>query len=96
MKNAETISLFVLKDWDFHLAVARATHNQLMNTLMEILGGLLHKETSKIIKYSETTKDDTINITKKLLDALRNRDSERAKELMIKHLRVIDILIKDN
>jgi GntR family transcriptional regulator, transcriptional repressor for pyruvate dehydrogenase complex len=96
MKDANTTSLFVLKDWDFHLSVAKATHNQLMNTLMNILGGLLHKETSKIIKYSETTKDDTIRITEKLIMAFRNRDSEKAKELMIEHLKVINRIIEAN
>ena len=95
MKNAETISLFVLKDWDFHLAVARATHNQLMNTLMEILGGLLHKETSKIIKYSETIRSRTIRVTTKLVEAIRNRESMNAKNLMIDHLKGIDDIIKE-
>jgi DNA-binding FadR family transcriptional regulator len=96
MKNADTISLFVLKDWDFHLSVARATHNQLMNTLIEILGGLLHKETSKIIKYSIRTRDKTIKITEKLIEAFYNKDSNLARELMIEHLNVINTIIQEN
>jgi GntR family transcriptional regulator, transcriptional repressor for pyruvate dehydrogenase complex len=47
MKNANTTSLYIIKDWDFHLSVVKATHNQFMNTLMEVFVELLHKETFK-------------------------------------------------
>jgi len=91
MKNANTTGLFIIKDWDFHLSVAKATHNQFMSTLMEIFVGLLHKETFRIINCSESIKDRTIKTIEKFVKALRNRDSERARELMIENLKGIEI-----
>lgn len=89
MKNAETIRIFFIKDLQFHLAIARATHNEVMNILMKIFGELLHHETNKILDFTSKSQQKTITITAKIVDAIKKRDSEEAKEFMIEHLKTV-------
>jgi len=53
---------FVVKDLEFHLTIAKATHNPFMDGLMKIIGEMLYKETEKIIYLSKDTKEHTIKI----------------------------------
>ena len=87
MKNAETTKIFFIKDLQFHLAIAKATRNEVMNILMNIFGELLHHETNKIRDFTGKSKQRTITITTKIVDAIKKRDSEGAKEFMIEHLK---------
>lgn len=91
MKQAKTIREFVREDLNFHLCISNATHNPLMKTLMKVFGDILHKETNKIIKHSLETREETIKITQKIVEAIINREDIKAKELMIKHVKVLKI-----
>ena len=96
MKNSKSIREFVREDLNFHLAITEATHNPLMNALMKVFGEMLHKETNEIVEHSINTRDRTLEITEKLVEALKNRESEKAKQLMISHMQVIEKSIEDN
>jgi len=60
-----------------------------MNGLMKIIGEMLYKETRKIIKISKDTRINTIETTRNLVQAIKKRNSEQAKELMSEHIRNI-------
>lgn len=94
MEKTDTVRGFVLKDLEFHLMIAKATHNPLMNILMKIFGELLHKETNKIVECSKETRNQSLQVSKKLVEAIKKRDSQKAKELMIEHINIIDGAIK--
>ncbi len=49
--SSKNLNSFVIKDLEFHLTIAKATHNPFMNGLMKIIGEMLYKETQKITKY---------------------------------------------
>jgi len=87
MKNIENINIFIIKDLEFHLSIAKATHNPLMNTLMRIFGELLHQETNTIKKYSKESQTRTVETSSKLVKAIQDKYPEKASELMILHLR---------
>src|SRR6056297_955421 len=83
--NAE----FVREDLNFHLYIANVTHNPLMNTLMKVFGAMLHRETNQITQESVRTKEKTIEITGRLVEAMMNREADKAKELMLEHIRLV-------
>jgi len=95
IKNSTDIHDFVRLDFNFHLYIAKATHNPLMNTLMKIFGEMLHKETHKIVEHSKNTKSRSIETTQKLVDSIKNRNSARASEMMEKHRQIIEDSIKE-
>lgn len=90
MKKSDSIRLFVVKDLDFHMAIADATHNKFMSTLMKIIGDLLHNETNEITQYSIPIKDKIINVSDEICKAIKNKDEEKAKKLMIDHLAIVE------
>jgi len=55
---------------------------------------MLYKETEKIIEISRDTRKTTIKTTKDLVQAIKKRNVEQAKELMIKHIRNVRISLK--
>jgi GntR family transcriptional regulator, transcriptional repressor for pyruvate dehydrogenase complex len=92
--NTKDINSFFVKDLEFHLTIADATHNPIMSGLMKIITEMLYKETQKIISISKYTKDNTIEITRKLVEAIKQRDALEAKRLMEDHIRDIRISLE--
>lgn len=87
--KSKDLNSFVVKDLEFHLTIAKATHNPIMNGLMKIIGEMLYKETRKIIEISGDTRKNTIETTRNLVQAIKQRNAEKAKELMSEHIRNI-------
>lgn len=87
--KSKDLNSFVVKDLKFHLTIAKATHNPIMNGIMKIIGEMLYKETQKIIEISRDTRENTIKTTRNLVQAIRKRNPEQAKELMSEHIRNI-------
>jgi len=92
--NSKDTNTFFVKDLQFHLTIAKATHNPIMNGLMKIIVEMLYKETQKIIEISEDTRENTIETTRDLVQAIKNRNAEQAKELMSKHIRNIRVSLE--
>jgi len=84
--KSKDLNSFFVKDLEFHLTIAKATHNPIMNGLMKIIGEMLYKETEKIIEMSRDTRENTIETTRNLVQAIKQRNAEQAKELMSKHI----------
>lgn len=87
--NSKDLNTFFVKDLEFHLTIAKATHNPIMNGLMKIIGEMLYKETQKIIEISKDTRENTIKTTRNLVQAIKQRNAKQAKELMSKHIKNI-------
>ncbi|MGM0421318.1 MAG: FadR/GntR family transcriptional regulator [Bacillota bacterium] len=94
MKDAENVREFVREDLNFHLCIASASHNPLMNTLMKVFGEMLHKETNHIVEQSVETQNQTLEVTQKLVEAIKRRDEIEAKKLMVEHVKIIEEAIK--
>jgi len=93
--KSKDLNTFVVKDLEFHLTIAKATHNPIMNGLMKIIGEMLYKETQKIIEISKDTRVNTIETLRDLVQAIRQRNAQQAKELMSEHIRNIKESLKD-
>jgi len=92
--SSKDLNSFVVKDLEFHLTIAKATHNPFMNGLMKIIGEMLYKETQRIIGMSGYTRENTIETTRNLVQAIKKRNAEQAKELMSEHIRNIRISLE--
>ena len=93
--KSKDLNSFVIKDLEFHLTIAKSTHNPFMYGLMKIIGEMLYKETQRIIGRSRYTKENTIENTRNLVRAIKQRDAEKAKELMGEHIRDIRVSLED-
>ena len=87
--SSKDLNTFFVKDLEFHLTIAKATHNPIMNGLMKIIVEMLYKETHKIIEISKDTRENTIKTTRNLVQAIKQRNAVQAKELMSEHIRNI-------
>jgi GntR family transcriptional repressor for pyruvate dehydrogenase complex len=92
--KSKDLNSFVVKDLEFHLAIAKATHNPFMNGLMKIIGEMLYKETQRIIGRSRYTRENSIETIRNLVQTIKQRNSEQAKEWMSKHIRNIKESLK--
>jgi len=93
--SSKDLNTFFVKDLEFHLTIAKATHNPIMDSFMKIIGEMLYKETEKIIYFSKDTKEYTIKILYNLVKTIRERKPDEAKKWMIKHIRSIKLSLKD-
>ena len=92
--KSKDLNSFVVNDLEFHLAIAKATHNPFMNGLMKIIGEMLYKETQRIIGRSRYTRENSIETIRNLVQTIKQRNSEQAKEWMSKHIRNIKESLK--
>lgn len=92
--KSRDLNSFVVKDLELHLTIAKATHNPFMNGLMKIIGEMLYKETQRIIGISRYTRENTIETTRSLVQAIKQRNTEKAKELMSKHIRDVRVSLE--
>ncbi|MEK3887694.1 FadR/GntR family transcriptional regulator [Bacillus sp. FSL K6-3431] len=76
-------------DLRFHMAIARATHNQilihLMRSVSEIMVNVL-RETREVLIYSEKKAAQLIKEHQLIYDAIKGRQSEKAQKYMLEHL----------
>jgi GntR family transcriptional repressor for pyruvate dehydrogenase complex len=77
-------------DLKFHIAIARASHNNLLVSLMNSVSetmAVTMRETRRIWIYShETTSERLYHEHKNIFESIRVRDANRAQQLMLTHL----------
>jgi len=87
---AHEIQEFIKKDVQFHYAIAKASNNDIMIKIAEILRDLLRQLISKIFEsYPEKlpeTMEQTINFHQAIFTAIRNRDPDAARMRMEEHI----------
>jgi len=83
LKSSKDVQEFVREDLNYHLHLASVTHNPLINTLMKVLGEMLHREPHHIAQESIRIKEKAIVVTVKLVKIISNREEEKTKELIL-------------
>lgn len=84
--SKNTSNEYFIKDLEFHIYLAKMTHNPLMYEIMKVFGEMIYKETQRFIEDSTKTKEHTINTLGSLVQAIKERKAETAKQLMIEHI----------
>jgi GntR family transcriptional repressor for pyruvate dehydrogenase complex len=90
----EDNSAFVEADLDFHLAVARAGHNELLEQFYYLARSLLADVITEIIKLSNV-KEDAIEIQQQIAEAIAGHDHIKARQAAVDHMAIIDSLITE-
>jgi GntR family transcriptional regulator, transcriptional repressor for pyruvate dehydrogenase complex len=76
-------------DMRFHMAIANATHNDilihLMRSVSEVMVGVL-RETREVLIYSEQKTGSLIQEHQMIYDAIQAREPEQAYQFMLTHL----------
>ena len=77
--------LGVEADTGFHESLANAVHNEILVKIMDMLRYMAVKIRQKTLVLPGT-KAQTINDHKKILEAVKNKDSDQAAKMMKKHI----------
>jgi GntR family transcriptional repressor for pyruvate dehydrogenase complex len=80
---------FVEADWEFHLAVAKAGDNALLETFYHVSRRLLVDVLSDLVKLPRI-KEDAIRLQRAIADAITRHDPERARQAALDHMRSIE------
>lgn len=76
-------------DTDFHLAIAKATHNHLLISLMGSVSDLISetiRETRKVLLYSEKQSDHLFVEHEQIFEAIKSKNPDLASKTMFNHL----------
>ncbi|ASK62455.1 GntR family transcriptional regulator [Virgibacillus phasianinus] len=76
-------------DLDFHLAIANATHNQMLINLMSSVSDIMvesMRETRRLLLYSEEGMTTLYKEHQLIFDAIQSGQSEKAQKHMLDHL----------
>jgi len=79
---------FIEADLDFHLALAEATQNALIPTLIDSIVDLLREQRARIFRVEGGPQRGQFH-HKRILDTIVRRDPEAAREAMRAHLRQV-------
>ncbi|MBW8348241.1 FadR family transcriptional regulator [Bacillus sp. IITD106] len=86
-------------DLAFHLAIADASQNQLLSSLLKNVAGLMQatmKETRRLWLYSgQTTTEKLYEEHKNIYEAIFRGDENAAREAMVQHLENVDEVLSE-
>ncbi|NCU18862.1 FadR/GntR family transcriptional regulator [Pallidibacillus pasinlerensis] len=85
-------------DAEFHMAIAKASQNNLLINLMGSVSELINetiKDARQVLLCSENRSDKLLNEHKEIFEAIKKRDEVNARKAMYKHLEGVNLeLIK--
>ena len=77
---------YLAANLDWHLAVVRASHNDLLIGFMEVLSNAIHQETALDAFDSPQVRAATLKIHRSILNAIASGDAEAARRRMARHV----------
>jgi len=83
-RNVADIPAFARADLDFHLFLARATENPIIIKVTDIIRNILSASLEDIV--SALGVEDGLRYHKKIIEAIRDRDSVEAQRIMEEHI----------
>jgi len=84
---------FVEADLDFHLAVARAGKNELLEQFYNLLRKMIVEVIHEMLKLPHV-KEDSIPYQRAIVEAIEAGDPERAQEAAVAHMAYVDELLE--
>jgi DNA-binding FadR family transcriptional regulator len=77
---------YLAANLEWHMAVARASHNDLLIGFMNVLSGVIDKATAIEAFDSPGVRAATLRIHQRILTAIVERDAETARRRMLRHV----------
>jgi DNA-binding FadR family transcriptional regulator len=95
MKEARSdLQRFIDHDFQFHIAVARASQNQLILELMKRIVEKVHKEYDKFRPNDLFRRDEAVLTADQIVQFVAAGEGEKAASAMQKHLNLVTTEIK--
>lgn len=70
----------------WHMEVVRASHNELLIAVMEVLSNAIHQATDIDVFDSDEVRRETLKIHRSILEAIVAQDAEAARRRMTRHV----------
>jgi GntR family transcriptional repressor for pyruvate dehydrogenase complex len=93
-KTMHDLSRFIEHDFQFHIALARATGNKLILEMMKHIVEKVHKEYDNFRPNELFQRDEAILTAGKIVDCVARGEGEKASEAMQDHLNLVSAEIK--
>ena len=77
-------------DRDFHLIIAEACKNSIVQIIVTPIFELMPKIRSIVYAYVQTAKDEAIDFHFKIFEKIKEKDADGAYQMMIKHLEIAE------
>ena len=85
---------FVEADLEFHLAVAGASHNDLLEQFYHLSRGLLSDVITELVKLPNVKEDSILN-QRAIAQAIGHHDVQSARQAALEHMKLVGGLIQD-
>ncbi|WP_174614850.1 FadR/GntR family transcriptional regulator [Virgibacillus ihumii] len=85
-------------DLDFHLAIAKASHNKMLINLMSSVSDIMvesMRETRRLLLYSEEKSQQLYKEHERIFAAIKSRNPDGAKDAMLNHLVEVEQVISE-
>ena len=82
----DNLEIRVNKDCEFHAAIAKISHNELLEFMVESLMELLKRYIKERIVLNTGGSEGGIKYHKKIINAIKNHDTKKARSLMKGHI----------
>lgn len=84
-------------DWKFHFAIASASHNEILGSIMHSISELMARTMNvSRKKMYELVPDTLLDHHRNIYEALRLQNQEKAEQAMLEHLKTVqEIMLKD-
>ena len=93
LRQAQDLSSFIAADLEFHLAVARAGHNELLEQFYKLVQKLLVEMVEEIIRLPHVVAE-SLPLQQAVLDAIEQKDPQAARLAAQVHMTYINELLK--
>ena len=80
------------EDAEFHELLARATHNTVVERVMEVIDNLLEDSQARLFRSVQRSRI-SLEGNRRILEAVRSHDQEAAQKAMVEHLEDIARLL---
>ncbi|PAB59999.1 FadR/GntR family transcriptional regulator [Anaeromicrobium sediminis] len=86
---------FLKLDLEFHLTLAKSTHNDIIVEIMKIIIKRINENEEAFEKSGVETKESTVKDFEKIIDYLEVGNGEEAEKLYHNHIHLIDNVLKE-
>jgi GntR family transcriptional repressor for pyruvate dehydrogenase complex len=95
MENySEDINNFYDADFEFHIALAEATKNEVMPELLKLIVEKAHNHYTKFLPDTLCRPDHAIKTAREIVASIQERDFEKSTAKMREHLRIVQTELK--
>lgn len=95
-ENRTQVTTFNEYDMEFHLQMAKSSHNSIYPFLLNALYNISEKRFFKITELYPTRVDSAQKEHKALIDAIKSHDRKQMKQVAKRHFNIQDILISQS